>query len=77
MHIKIPSERQLNRTLPILLEVEILHVAQCECPDRCVMLRKLREDIAEVRDHLAKSHSRTSNCRNLSPHHKQRTGHDQ
>jgi hypothetical protein len=72
MHIKIPSERQLNRTLPILLEIETLHVAQCECPDRCVMLRRLREDIAEVRDLLSKRHSRTSNCRKLSLHHKQR-----
>jgi hypothetical protein len=77
MHIKIPSERQLNRTLPTLLEIEALHIAQCECPDRCVMLARLREDIAEVRDYLSKRHSRTSDCRKLSPHHMQRNRHDQ
>ena len=68
MHTKISSERQLRRALPTLLEVEALHVAQCECPDRCVMLRKLREDIAEVRAHLDKRRSRPSNCRDVSPH---------
>ena len=50
MHIPVAirSERQRHRVLRTLFEVEALHVAQCECPNRCDMLRKLREDIAEV-----------------------------
>lgn len=54
MHTVIPSERQKYRTLPTLLEIEKLHVAQCECPDKCQMLRRLREDIAELRTMLSK-----------------------
>jgi hypothetical protein len=54
MHTLIPSERQKYRTLPTLLEIEKLHVAQCECPDQCQMLRLLREDIAELRAMLSK-----------------------
>jgi hypothetical protein len=49
MHIPIRSERQRRRALRILLEVEELHVAQCECPETCKMLRELREEIAWVR----------------------------
>ena len=50
MHIPITirSERQRQRALRTLLEVEALHIAQCECPDTCDMLRRLREDITEV-----------------------------
>ncbi len=50
MHVPITlkSERQRQRALRTLLEIEVLHVAQCECPDRCEMLRRLREDITEV-----------------------------
>jgi hypothetical protein len=48
MHIPIKSERQRRRALQILIEVEAEHVAQCECPETCEMLRKLREDIAEL-----------------------------
>jgi hypothetical protein len=55
MHTLIPSERQKYRTLPTLLEIEKLHVAQCECPDKCQMLRRLREDIAELRTMLSRS----------------------
>ena len=54
MHTQILSERQKYRMLPTLLEVEELHVAQCECPDKCEMLRRLREDIAELRTMLSK-----------------------
>jgi len=46
--IKLKSERQRRRALRTLLEVEVLHVAQCEYPDKCEMLHRLREDIAEV-----------------------------
>jgi hypothetical protein len=38
----------------MLLEIEELHVAQCECPDKCQMLRRLQEDIAELRRILGK-----------------------
>jgi hypothetical protein len=31
------------------------HLAQCECPDKCQMLRRLREDIAELRTMLSRS----------------------
>jgi hypothetical protein len=48
MHIPILSERQKRRILPILLRVEELHLAQCKRPDECQMLRRLREDIAEL-----------------------------
>jgi hypothetical protein len=49
MHIPIRSERQRLRALQILIEIEAEHIDQCESPDRCNMLRKLREDIAELR----------------------------
>lgn len=49
MHIAIRSERQRRRALRILLEVEELHVAQCECIETCKMLRELREEISWVR----------------------------
>jgi len=49
MHIRIRSERQRRRALLVLLEVETLHVAQCECIETCKMLRERREDIAELR----------------------------
>ena len=48
MHIPIKSERQGRRALRMLLEIEKLHVAQCECVETCKMLRDLREDIAEL-----------------------------
>jgi hypothetical protein len=54
MHTLILSERQKYRMLPTLLEIEKLHVAQCECPDKCQMLRRLRKDIAELRTMLGK-----------------------
>lgn len=54
MHTSILSDRQKYRMLPTLLEIEKLHVAQCECPDKCQMLRRLREDIAELRTMLSK-----------------------
>lgn len=54
MHTRILSERQKYRVLPTLLEIEQLHLAQCECPDKCEMLRRLREDIAELRAMLSK-----------------------
>ena len=54
MHTLILSERQKYRMLPTLLEIEKLHVAQCKCPDKCQMLRRLREDIAELRTMLSK-----------------------
>lgn len=54
MHTLILSERQKYRMLPTLLEIEKLHVAQCECPDKCQMLRRLREDIAELRTMLSR-----------------------
>jgi len=54
MHTLTLSERQKYRVLPTLLEVEELHLAQCECPDRCEMMRRLREDIAELRAILGK-----------------------
>jgi ribosome biogenesis protein Tsr3 len=60
MHIPILSERQKHRALPVLLEIEELHVAQCECPDKCQMLRRLREDIAELRAILSKPQPRQS-----------------
>ena len=53
MHTPILSERQKHRILPTLLEIEKLHVAQCECPDKCQMLLRLREDIAELRTMLS------------------------
>jgi len=49
MHIPIKSGRQHRRALRLLLEIEAEHKAQCECPERCDMLQKLREDIAELR----------------------------
>ena len=55
MHTLIPSERQKYRTLPTLLEIEQRHLARCECPDKCQMLRRLREDIAELRTMLSRS----------------------
>jgi len=61
MHIPILSERQKHRSLPVLLEIEQLHLAQCECPDKCQMLRRLREDIAELREILSKP--QPSQCR--------------
>lgn len=64
MHTKLLSERQLQRALPTLLEVEALHVTQCECPDSCIMLRRLREDITELKAHL-EYRSRRNNCRKL------------
>jgi hypothetical protein len=49
MHIPIRSERQRRRALRILREIESEHVAQCECPESCKMLRELREDICELK----------------------------
>ena len=49
MHIPIRSERQRRRALSVLLEVEGLHVAQCECPESCKMLREVREEIVWLR----------------------------
>jgi hypothetical protein len=49
MHIPIRSERQRRRALRILLEIEAEHVAQCETPETCKMLRELRDDIAELK----------------------------
>jgi hypothetical protein len=49
MHIPIKSERQRRRALRILLEIEGEHVAQCECPENCKMLRELREEIVELK----------------------------
>jgi hypothetical protein len=57
MHIPIRSERQRRRALRALLEVEVLHVAQCECVETCEMLRELREDIAELRGNLRRATS--------------------
>lgn len=54
MYTPILSERQKYRVLPTLLDIEKLHVAQCECPNKCQMLRRLREDIAELRTMLSK-----------------------
>ena len=54
MHVPILSERQKYRVLPTLLEVEELHLAQCDCPDECPVLRRLREDTAELRAILSK-----------------------
>ena len=54
MYTLILSERQKYRVLPTLLDVEELHLAQCECPDECEMLRRLRADIAELRAMLSK-----------------------
>lgn len=64
MHTKIMSERQLQRVLPMFLEVEALHVAQCECPDSCLMLRRLREDITELKAHL-EYRSRRNKCHKI------------
>jgi hypothetical protein len=50
MQIPMRSERQRRTALRILLEVEDIHVAQCECVESCAMLPKLREDIAWLRD---------------------------
>ena len=58
MRTPILSERQKHRTLPTLLEIEELHVAQCQRPDKCDMLRRLREDIAELRAMLSKPQSK-------------------
>jgi hypothetical protein len=49
MRIPIKSERQRRRALHLLLEMEELHVSQCEFPESCKMLRELREEIAWVR----------------------------
>ncbi len=49
MHISIRSERQRRRALHMLLEVEALHLTECECMETCKMLRELREDIAELK----------------------------
>lgn len=38
-----------RRALQILIEVEAKHLAQCEHPETCEMLRKLREEISELR----------------------------
>lgn len=46
MHIPIKSERQRRRALHMLLEIEALHVTQCESIETCKMLR---EDIAELK----------------------------
>lgn len=54
MYTPILSERQKYRVLPILLEIEQRHLAQCEVQDKCEMLRRLREDIAELRTMLSK-----------------------
>jgi hypothetical protein len=54
MRIPIRSERHRRRLLQVLIEVEAEHMAQCECPTRCEMLRKLREEIAELRDNPKK-----------------------
>ena len=72
MNIPILSERQRRRALPTLLEVEALHVAQCECVDSCDMLRRLREDIAELRGHLKQRRSTPSKCRDSSRRRDQR-----
>jgi len=68
MHIpiQIKSERQRRRALRTLLEVEGLHVAQCECPNSCDMLRRLREDIIEVKSQLNRRQSQAANCRDFS-----------
>ncbi len=62
MHIPIKSERQRQRALRILLEVERLHVGQCECIEICKMLRELREEIAWVRGQRNRKRFR---CRDL------------
>jgi hypothetical protein len=49
MHIPIKSERQRRRVLRILIEIEIEHIEQCGCPERCEMLRKLREEMSKLR----------------------------
>jgi hypothetical protein len=49
MHIPMRSERQRRSALTLLLEIEAEHVAQCECPEHCEMLRKLSEGIAWLR----------------------------
>ncbi len=54
MHTQILSERQKHRSLRMLIEIEELHLAQCGCPDKCQMLRRLREDITELRAMLSK-----------------------
>jgi hypothetical protein len=51
MYTPILSERQKYRVLPTLLEIEQLHLAQCEVPDNCEMLRR---HIAELRTMLSK-----------------------
>lgn len=63
MHIPIKSERQRRKALRILVEIEAEHVAQCECPESCKMLRELREEIAWVR---GQPNSRRL-CRDSSP----------
>jgi len=49
MHTPIRSERQRRTALRILLEFEAEHVALCECPESCKMLREMREEIAWLR----------------------------
>lgn len=49
MHIPVKSERQRWRALHMLLEIEALHLTQCESIVTCKMLRELREDIAELK----------------------------
>ena len=49
MQLPIRSERQRRTALQIMIEVEAEHLAQCECPEKCEMLRKLRQEIAELR----------------------------
>jgi hypothetical protein len=60
MHIPIKPERQRRRALRVLLEVEEFHVAQCECPESCKMLRELREEIAWLRH---QRHRKRFKCR--------------
>jgi hypothetical protein len=63
MHIPIRSERQRRRALRILLEFEAEHVALCQCPESCKMLREMREEIAWLR---GQPNSRRP-CRDSSP----------
>jgi hypothetical protein len=64
MHIPIRSDRQRRRALRILLEVEELHIAQCEYPETCKMLRELREEIVWLRGQRNRKHFK---CRDTCP----------
>lgn len=66
MRLPIRSERQQRRALSILLEVvevEELHIAQCESIETCKMLSEVHEAIAWVRSQATSRHI----CRDYLP----------